>query len=283
MPKDCTFNDLSISDAKHDDGHEKISRLVELFRIVGRDAVMWLPAAIYSAEAFKKADKLIRQKGTRDRLRIWKSFLDTASWFGDEASPQASYQGTPAVGLGLAYHLKGIALSIEDDKWREPWLDIVLHKPDVSEAAKVRHADREASLQGHEEWTALTDADRLRVLLHLRPSRHNPASTYAKHVRGANNGARQENASRPSAPGQFLAQTADGQVTDATIQMWERQAFAIVDNGGDCIVASHGGAYHVYCNLGHVVGYIGGTGRETHWIRVEWSAGFVHSHPHEPA
>jgi hypothetical protein len=74
-------------------------------------------------------------------------------------------------------------------------------------------------------------------------------------------------------------------VTDETIQQWETKALDRVRKDGSCTVMQRGDMFWVYCDLLEPVGYIGapeGDDEPTSWVRVEWSAGTVHSHPRRP-
>jgi hypothetical protein len=52
-------------------------------------------------------------------------------------------------------------------------------------------------------------------------------------------------------------------------------------NNGEFTVERRVEGYWIFCEMMEHVGFKGATGRRTSWIRVEWSAGFVHSHPRQ--
>jgi hypothetical protein len=128
----------------------------------------------------------------------------------------------------------------------------------------------------------MSDPDRLRTLLAMSPVTHVPASQYSggKHVRGTNDNERQQNACQPGGAGQYRATHVD----DGRITEWERVALERVGlNNGEFIVERRGEGYWIFCDMMEHVGFEGATGRLTCWIRVEWSAGSVHSHPRQPS
>jgi hypothetical protein len=193
-------------------------------------------------------------------------------------------------GFDKAKSLNGIALSLLSSKWdqSEVKLDTVTLDDStniITTSSIVRHAARQQHLEDHMDCDGLRPIDRLLVLISIYGVNHKPASDYTrgKHVSGRDNNERLSHAQRPAGAGQFFAQFNDNAVSDATIQSWETEVLSALLTGSlVCVVKSHGSlqTYHIYCNLPHEIGYEGGTGHRTSRIRVEWSAGVVHSHPH---
>ena len=79
-------------------------------------------------------------------------------------------------------------------------------------------------------------------------------------------------------PGQFLANLPDGTaVTDAMIETWQKKALDLARKGHGELKRLPSGTYHAYVDLGTNIGY--SDGKLTSRMRVEWTAGSVHSHP----
>jgi hypothetical protein len=112
------------------------------------------------------------------------------------------------------------------------------------------------------------DEEKLRkMFLDGAKTKHYDASAYRKHTRGVTNAERQENA--VGGNGQFLVELNDG-----AIKAIERAGLQTgkIEKRSDS-------QYFIWYDAGQTVGYSGGPGRPTSAMRIEWSSGFVHSHP----
>ena len=206
---------------------------------------------------------------------------DDDAWRERAPFKRSSYVSADRIGPRVAYPTSGLALSLDiEGRWDAPWLDLKLGSIPVE---RVRHAAQAKHLAQHEDWPPLTDSERLRFLLESSNTVHKPASEYGsgKHVRGATNEERARIARKPGGAAQYLSHRGYERVTDDQIRRWEEDALSRVRSGaGACDVQPRGsGTYWVFCDLGEVVGYEGGTGEPITSVRVERSSGAVHSHP----
>lgn|GEM_PF-2852838 len=293
MPKDCVLNELSfrLLDERSHDLVSLLVQLAEIFRTLGPDAQIW--ACLRHSDHTTPAGRglqLCRRavfdlRHCDDRRRRAARFLQRIQPFPPNAELDASHDLGRARGLGRAHQLSGLALSLDVAPWHNAWIDIevdtLIGETIARSRLRVMHATRKEHLLKHSAWVALADADRLRILLGIVGATHTPASSYRKHVRGTTNAERQDAASQPTAPGQYLAEITGTRVTDETIASWERGVLGrVVDGhpGRIRVEMRRPSEYHVYCECDHDVGYATG-GNVTRWMRVEWKEGHVHSHP----
>jgi hypothetical protein len=167
------------------------------------------------------------------------------------AIEQVSQHWHDTSGAATSDELK--ALAIDDFKTIKKQAIDLEHqiKPDSAQPAPTDEQKKEQELR--------------RRFLDPAETRHMPASAYAKHTKGRNNEERKDNA---KSAGQYLAD-----LDDAGILALERKALA---NGQ---IVDRGGMYFIFYDCGQTVGYSAPSQQETSTIRVEWSSGFVHSHP----
>jgi hypothetical protein len=302
VAKGCVLNELSIEnfDARVHNALQLFERLDEICRLLG--ARLWLWDGLLrgqSADWQRVVQQLMACRSKdRDQARRVRALLTGAQTFVDESGDavvihaESVRGGTRVRGLARALLVRGMAVSLDTTQdWNCSWIRLDV-RADASGADAlrqlllnddlVRHVSQVVHLKEHEtSWHVLADADRLRVLLALKGAWHVPASVYglAKHVQGKTNDARKTRAAAPAGDGQYFAERNGTPVTDTVIEGWEREILNRVDRGQNCTVERHGGAYHVYADIGHPIGYLGGSGDETASVRVEWSAGHVHSHP----
>lgn len=196
---------------------------------------------------------------------------------------------TPAYGADSARTAEGLAFSLASSN---DWMGDHLHliSPDRAQKARVPHVATLENLRTYQSLrvTELEPRDSLRLALTLEaPLVFLPAAKYsAKHVAGASNSDRAKRAEN-GGPGQYLVHLEDDtRVTDALISDWERavlEAGARNDGDIETIVMRHNSGFHVFGKLSHQVGFNGGTGEPTQWLRVELtSSRTVHSHPRTP-
>jgi hypothetical protein len=288
VAKDCVVNELSLRDISAPLVLPLVDRLWAVHRLLGPDAVFWIHAAFFGTADFRHLWDAVQRARGDDRARRWLAFQQRLTAFDPSPHVDAKSGHFMASGLGWAHELRGLALSMYSTEWDRAWVEIDLTVLDVvgqtfveRKGERVRHASREAHLGEHDDWTALGDVDRLRVLMKIYGVNHKPASEYKRHVRGIDNDARRERATEPTGSGQYFAHIDGVAVTDAIIAGWERTVLDGVREGNlACSVTRRGPRmYYVFGELPHAVGFAGGTGELTRMLRVEWSGGFVHSHP----
>lgn len=219
------------------------------------------------------------------RRRLVMALLDSPALDADD-SPWF-HAGAPASGISAAMRSDGLAVSFAEPRWNAP--EVSIARPDAGAPVAVKHAASVEHARIHRTWLnrAASPADMLRRRLAASTQIHVPASSYSggKHVKKATNAGRKLCAAAIGGAGQFLAERHGHPMGDQQIQGWEKQVLALVrtdslDPGGH--VEGCDVTFKVYAKLTEVVGYDGGTGNETHWIRVEYASGSVHSHPHTP-
>lgn len=295
--RDFILNELSLDDfdtRKHD-ALELAERFGAVWRALGRgDLWVWNRLLETPETGWHRLLRCLRAAKDKDRWRSAARVFDRAQPFADELASDVRYfpapnaEGILARGLGRAARIGGLSLSLRtEDRWNIPWLDVteVALRSESSELSnrqsRVRNAADRTHLAEHREWVAPDDVGRLRILLEAGATTHVSASNYrgGKHVRGATNDQRRMNARSPAGDAQYLAERDGQRITDATVQGWEQRVLDQVREGGACLVERHGGAYHIYCDLAERVGYLSPSGDPTSCVRVEWSAGHVHSHP----
>lgn len=303
MLKECVLNELAILafDTQRQDRLLLLEQLAKLPKIVGARLSLWKDLRDPSTEAghrFGEFWQAARQASAgaseRDQLRRLGSFFAKAEEFDTTSSDDIRFGEDLAHGLGRAYRIGGLALSMcGASSWSEPWLPVTIEsmsarsteidrKPD-----RVRHASTEVHLAEHHDWGPLEEIDRLRICLEITGAIHMPASAYVygKHVRGMTNEARANNARGPGGQGQYLAHEGECKVSDDRIRQWEEEAVARVKakSSRECTVEYHGGkTFYIFCDMGEIVGYEGATAEPITRVRVEWSSGTVHSHPRRP-
>jgi hypothetical protein len=263
-----------------------------------RERKFWGPLGIsdvvlakeYKLGAWQRDEEVDIEK----RRRVT-SILDKMQRFGsDPECPVANLgaRGVEATVFG-AVVIEALATAVLDGlcvslgppgQWSGPWVPATLrHTAGGSSSqqfcVKIRHAANRDDLDPHRTWLG-ENAERTLELFRRTVSpffaRHVAASSYRKHVRGKTDAQRRENAR--NGDGQYVS-TAD----DAAIQAWEFEALVGAWCGEARVkVEVAGGAYHVYYERHETVGYEGGTGADTRWMRVEWASGAVHSHPRSP-
>lgn len=197
------------------------------------------------------------------------------------------YGDREAAGLTAAMRAEALAISFTQPIWNESIVTIA-HR-DGSPTANVLHASTRAHAAVHRVWLDRTASplDMLRRQLVVSRVVHMPASAYTsgKHVKTKTNGGRRAKAEAIGGAGQFLAERDGRPFGDAEIQAVEALVLDEVRRGTlyrDAVVEGSGVTFKVYARLDAVIGYHGGSGYETNWIRVEFSSGEVHSHPHTP-
>lgn len=297
--KDCVLNELSLRDfdPRRHDALTLMLSVVEIQHVVaGSELWVWEGLLEGPSDDWQRFTAALRPNTPQDRVKVQKarSSLSRASYYPTPSSALCSLAdddstGT-AHGLSRAYNVDGLAISLASaTHWEQPWLDVALvdsatsaPSPPAPKRDRVRNASDVTHTRVHESnWPALNDIDRLRILLAVQPLVHVPASSYVggKHVKGRTNEERRNAAQVAAAASQFLAEVDGTSVTDAVIAGWEHAALNCVRNGEECKVVRHGGAYHVFCDLGFELGFASPAGEPTSRLRVEWSAGAVHSHP----
>lgn len=294
MHKECVLNELSILDFdkyRHDvlslvQGVENLRHAAGATRLsIWQEVLGPEPETEMGRRIYERYSDMLRIGGTsgrvRDQWRQARKVFDRLNAFDANHSESATLNGNPAHGLDRAHKMRGLALSLDTEgRWDTSWLDL---KPGSIPVERVRHAARTEHLAKHEDWAPLDDIERLRFLLESSNTVHKPASEYGsgKHVRGATNEERARIARKPGGAAQYLSHRGDERVTDDQIRRWEEDALSRVRSGaGACNVQPRGsGTYWVFCDLGEVVGYEGGTGEPITSVRVERSSGAVHSHP----
>ncbi len=303
MLKECVLNELAILafDTQRQDRLLLLEQLAKLPKIVGARLSLWKDLRDPSTEAghrFGEFWHAARQASAgaseRDQLRRLGSFFAKAEEFDTTSSDDVRFGEDLAHGLGRAYRIRGLALSLRSaSSWIEPWLPVTIESMAFGateidrKPGRVRHASTEAHLAEHDDWGPLDEIDRLRICLETTGATHMPASSYSrgKHVRGMTNEERANNARGPSGQGQYLALEGESQVSDDRIRQWEEEALARVKSKSsrEYTVEYHGGrTFYIFCDMGETVGYEGSTGEPISRVRVEWSSGTVHSHPRRP-
>jgi hypothetical protein len=315
MPKVCVINELSIEDFPRWKGDvlALIGVLEGLWTAIhplqqGGTLQVWgalkqklpeeTPQSVYFGRMIKAA--LGTDAKDRDRARRAARLFDRAVTFEDDLGEEALFkpiggEGRIARGLGQARRTDALAVSLATaDAWDRLSIQVRVRTlapdggPLKEQEGEVRHAAHPRHVHAHREWMGLSDVERLRVQLAIDAPRHEPASRYTngKHVQGQTNELRKENARRPRGESQYLAELPNGApVTDETIKRWEKQALDRVGQDERCVVVPRGDGFWIYCDLREPVGYIGapeGDDEPTTWVRVEWSADTVHSHPRRP-
>jgi hypothetical protein len=149
------------------------------------------------------------------------------------------------------------------DESREHLDDIRAKADQLDDQAKKGTAEKDPT----EPTGPLTDAQVREMFADPKRTTHMPASEYSggKHVRGATNAQRQANAVNGN--GQYFAD-----LNDSAITQLEREA---LQNGR---IERRGSSYHVFHTFGRDVGFSAPSGARSRSVRVEWSAGTVHSH-----
>lgn len=309
MDRECVLNELSIDDvnARQHNVLALVEQLAALPRLVGTAGIsLWHEVLDKNAAGGQGLQRLRAAGGAlrladHDQWRRAFRLFTGAQPFVDELAEEVQLgpagaggdAPVPGRGLGRAHRMNGLALSLNSaNRWLKPWIDVhVISFQDGSpelhtREVRVRHASEAQHVREHSDnnWPPLADVDRLRVELETSRTTHVAASKYCsgKHVKGTTNEERQERAARPAGLGQYFAEHDGRRVNDDVIRGWEKKALSLVQSGMPCTVKRHGGAYHVYCDLGEDVGYLGDTGKATSCVRVEWSMGSVHSHPRLP-
>lgn len=297
MTKECVLNELSILDfdEHRHNAASTMASFVALWDTVGATRLsIWEEVLAY--EPSSDEGRLLKQRyghllrigdksaRDRDQWRRVRARFNRAEAFATSSPETATFKGSPARGLNGAHKMSGLALSLDtEDRWDAPWLDLKLGPILVG---PVRHAAQKKHLAQHEDWAPLTDSERLRFLLESSKTEHKPASEYrsGKHVQGATDEKRKSIASKPGGNAQYLSHWRGEKVTDDQIRHWEEEALSRVRSGSDACTVHHRGSgmYWVFCDLGEVVGYEGGTGEPITSVRVERSSGTVHSHPRRP-
>ncbi len=300
MPeKECVLNELSLDDVDFQgaDSLDLVEQLAAILGVVGvRDLWVWERLKVdHDSRWYQIARRLQREVRDPDRRRNALRLLDRALAFGENLATDVWFRRSPgngatvARGLGRAFWTGGLAMSLPvADHWNSAWIEIAVTTGEAGEdtapkSEKVRNVSQVENLKQHHDWSALDDAGRLRIKLASHNWNHVEASRYHKHVCGSTNDVRRANASRPAGVGQYFATRDDRAVSDDDIRTWEKSALERVARQDSSVVIGRGGSvYHVYCDVGQDVGFLASTGEVTSWIRVEWSAEHIHSHPRRP-
>lgn len=167
----------------------------------------------------------------------------------------------------------GLAVSVlSAERWDSATLEV-----NGAAMGAIPHAAKRDHLCTHYAFinaTANVPA-RLRLALELIGRNHISPTSYsgAKHARGNTDQHRRRAAQGPAGPGQFLCR-----LHNDDVRQLETDALKAACDGRSKVWI-HGKGFHIAHNAGGVVGFLGGSGEETTWVRVEWSAGSVHSHP----
>lgn len=239
------------------------------------------PARRILDRAIDKRERLSEQSDPLEVLAEWKARGVEAVW-----------RGQPAQGLFAAFLADSLAVSLPVESWNRAKVEIqVLRGKSVENSVSitVRHAACSEHLAEYSESWLQRSEDALawyRREVDPWKADYIHASKYSsrKHVRGRDNAARQKAANKAGAAGQFVAEHEGGKVTDHEIASWERAALVEAWLGeGEAAVSRHDGGrtFFVISERCHPVGFVGGSGRETCLLRVEWSSGSVHSHPRD--
>lgn len=298
------FNELSVPRGVSWNGYDWVDLLRRLRTVVTVvDGQLVSNPSLYGADESNGESwrtHLSKQShadaANRDAWRGALSLLDRAITLpapGDGQTLRVSCGNEPAIGLRDAYIRDELACSVlaDPNRWDVPRIEVMVEDgaPESLRREVVWHVSQVKHLQDHPQWSTYTDAQQLRIVLNSSPLRdHIPATQYTKHVCGGVNTERQRSAEYPGGSGQFFATLPGGKpVTDAIICGWEKRTLEKVERGQggeNCIVRRvSNDTFHVYSMMENDVGYIGGTGKVTKWIRVGFtSAGSIHSHPCEP-
>jgi hypothetical protein len=295
MPhKECVLNELAILayNTRRGDVVPLLEELASLPKLVGATKVLIWGGLTESGTEPARQFGLFRESAQRanardrDKVRQLWTLFNRATTF-ETGTRDTWYFGSDlAHGLDWARRTSGLALSLSSSPaWASPRLPVTA-EPGGDLPYMVRHAATKAHMNAHNDWHALEDIDRMRIVLATNKTQHLRASGYCfgKHVKGKTNDERIKSACKPSGQSQYMAFQGNNQIADDQIEQWEADVLKRVKSSTTAGIPSveyRAGGYHVYCDLGEPVGYEQSTGKPITQVRVEWSAGTVHSHPHK--